>query len=106
MPEPGHPDPITDGELRIGVFAERDHLAHDLMAGDDERSVDRQVALGDVEVRATHAARPYGDEHFAVTGRRDIDGAEFERTMFNRPGLTHSPCTHGARLRRGQPART
>jgi hypothetical protein len=106
VPEPGHPDPIADGDVRICVFADCHHLAHYLMAGDDARSVNRQVALVDVEVRATHAARPYGDQHFVGTGRRDLDGAEFERTAPDRRGLTHPPCAHGLSLRRRQPART
>src|ERR1700682_2387242 len=60
VPKPCDTDPITDREIRIGIRTRCDDLADDLVSGCHPRLVDRQVALGDVEIGAAHTAGVHG----------------------------------------------
>ena len=69
MAQPGDADTIADLEIAAGVRAHRDDLANDFVSGHDGGPVHRQVAFGDVQVGAAHAAGVHGDKELAVPGR-------------------------------------
>ena len=63
--QPGDADPFAHGEPG-GARSERGRRADDLVAGHDVAAVRRQVALGEVQVGAAHAAG--GDPHAHLAG--------------------------------------
>ena len=87
MAQPGDADPVADAEPVAGVRAERHHFADHLVAGDHGLPVNRQVALGDVQVGAAHAARQHGDQK--LTRRRRGTGTVTRSSgrVFTGPGL-------------------
>jgi hypothetical protein len=58
VPQPGDADPLPHAET-VDAVAERDHLAHDLVARRHAGAVHGQVALGHVQIRAADGTRPY-----------------------------------------------
>ncbi len=62
--QPGHADPVTDGEP-VGALAKGVDPADDLMPGRSAGPVRREVALGQVQVRPADPAAADPDPHFA-----------------------------------------
>ena len=94
MPQPRDTDTIADLELAAGARALRDDLANDLVSGRDGGPVHRQVAFGDVQVGAAHAAGVHGDKQLAVTGPGHFDGYALQRLGVHRAGPTDLPRLH------------
>jgi hypothetical protein len=65
--QPRDSDPVTRGETRA-VGTELVDDADDLVAWDDVWTVDREIALGDMEVGSAHAAGGHPDPDLARTG--------------------------------------
>src|ERR1700752_875130 len=79
VPEPCDADAVTDRELVTGVRAKPGNLSDHLVARDHARPVHGQVALGDVEIGAAHAARVHGDEELTGPRLRHLDGEAVQR---------------------------
>src|SRR5262249_9582394 len=65
--EPGNADTLTYRKP-LRAFAARDHGADDLVSGDDRQAPAFQLAVGDVQVGAAHAAGPHLEQDLARTG--------------------------------------
>ncbi len=66
--QPRDADAITDAELAVGVRAQRDDFADDLVPRYDVGPVNGQIPLGDMQIRAAHAACLHGDQELARSG--------------------------------------
>jgi len=62
--EPGHADPLPVLEP-IHTLAGRGHRADDLVPGHDGQPGVGKLVVHQVEIGATHAARPHPDQHLA-----------------------------------------
>ncbi|GAA14012.1 hypothetical protein GOALK_097_00380 [Gordonia alkanivorans NBRC 16433] len=67
--QPGDADAVTEGEAG-GVATEFDDLPDDLVSGRHLCAADRQITLGDVEVRTADTASTNPDQQFAGPGPR------------------------------------
>ena len=71
-----------------------DHLAHDLVAGNDAAAVDRQVSFADVKIGAAHAAGHDAHEQLVVCWRGDVPLDEAQRRVLNRSRMVKFPGKH------------
>src|SRR4030095_3984544 len=69
--EPRHAYAIADAEA-LDTATEADHGADDLMSGYTRQLRQREVAINDVQVGATHAAGLNPQQDFVGSGRRDF----------------------------------
>src|SRR3979490_1571999 len=95
VPQPRDADAIADRELVAGVLAHRGDLPDHLVAGEHPRHVHRQVALGDVQIGAAHAARVHGDKEFTRSRLRHLDGDAVQRMGGHRARSSNPPRAHG-----------
>jgi hypothetical protein len=61
VPQPGHTDAIAGCESAAGIGTDREHLADDLMPGDDPGPVYGQIAFCYMQIRTTDPARQHRD---------------------------------------------
>ena len=83
MSKPGDSDPLPHVESR-DASSYLINPADDLMAGDQRSSVQRQVALDDMEVRPTHRANAHLYSHFVCRRLRFIDLVQNEGRFAHR----------------------
>ena len=74
--------------------SERVDDADDLVAGHDQGSSRRQVALGQVQVRAADPARAHPQAHLAGGGLGDLALDAHQRSRVDRSGAVHRPRGH------------
>ncbi len=97
--EPRDPDPLPDDEPRRPAPDGVDD-SDDLVAGDDSVPTRCQVALGEVQVGAAHAAAPDPDPGLAGARQGIRALGEDERPRRDRPGPIDHPCAHRPSLAR------
>ena len=88
--EPRHTDAITDTEATCAGAEEVDR-ADSLVPRNDVRVFGREITLGEMKIRAAHAARVYANSH--LPGPRHGDRAlhELERMVIDRTGHVDDP---------------
>ena len=111
MPQPCDSHDVTDVDVAAGPRSNGYYLAHHFVAGSHVWKVHRQVAFGDVQVRAAHSAGPNGDEHLAVIGILDgcLDQLEWmcaDRAWRSYSPRAHRPWSHDSMVLLGLNART
>ena len=70
------------------------HLADDLVTGHHSRAVHRKIALGDVQIGATHPARPNPDQQLVRGRLRDRQLDRPQRAADDRAGSEDVPRLH------------
>src|SRR5438093_1047538 len=90
-PQPWHSHPLVRRES-LDARAGRYHGADDLVAQHERQLRVRELAVGDMEIGAAHAARLHGEQDLARTGlgAREVSGAE---------GLARGVDEHGTHVR-------
>ena len=90
-PQPWHSHPLVRRES-LDARAGRYHGADDLVAQHERQLRVRELAVGDMEIGAAHAARLHGEQDLARTGlgAREVSGAE---------GVARGVDEHGTHVR-------
>ena len=96
--EPGDSDAVAYLPARHAEARLVDH-AHDLMSGRDAPVPWREVALGQMKIRAAHPAGPHFDADLARSGLGDVLLDPGQGTGIDRAGLVDHPCVHERRHR-------
>src|SRR5579875_352797 len=91
---PGYPRNADAAPERESLGRPGDHLADDLVAGDDRTSVRRQLPFANVEVGPADAARPDREEDRSGTKRRPIDLFDQERMCGHGTGRFQQRSPH------------
>ena len=92
-PQPRDADPLA-GDEPIGVLTEEVDIPDDLVAGNDARTMDREVTRGDVQVGATHAARGHPDADLGPPGDRDGSTSPHQRSLLDGSRPIDRPDVH------------
>ena len=91
--QPGHPDPVAHPPPGAAGPQPVDH-ADDLVARRHPGTARCEVALGQVEVRPAHAARPDAHPDLAWAGLGDGPLDAHQRVAMDRAGPVDHPCLH------------
>ena len=91
--QPGHAHPFADAEPG-GPRSLPDHLTHYLVARDDPGVPRREVALGQVQVRAAHTADPHFQQDFTASRHRIRAVGGHEGAAGHGPRKSNLPCSH------------
>ena len=94
MAQPCDADTITDPELAVGVRSQRNDLTNDLVPRYDVLSVNRQIPLSDMQIRAAHTTCVYSDEELTRSRQWHGYGDAFQRIRAHRAGPADPPRAH------------
>ncbi len=94
--EPRHADAVAERETTRAVTQLLDG-PDGFVTGHDVAPLRRQVAFGEVQVGAAHAARMHAHSHLTGSGHRVGPVDELERAVVDRPRIGHYPRAHRAR---------